>query len=125
MYNDRVALGGVVVRIRGAERLTNAELLGVLADGGRLVLFEYCISFLVVTLRCPTRVYLLRPGQHGAVVSLPYTMLTFFLGWWGLPWGLVCTPLVLLNNMCGGSDVTAQLTPGLLESEPIELPPAE
>jgi hypothetical protein len=27
--------------------------------------------------------------------------------------------------MCGGSDVTAQLTPGLLESEPIELPPAE
>jgi hypothetical protein len=105
------------VRIRGAEHLSPAQVASVLAEGGRLVLFEFCVSFVVVTLRCPSRVHLLRPGQVGALVSFPYTALTFLFGWWGLPWGIVHTPLVLVNNLCGGTDVTAQLWP-TLEEEP-------
>jgi hypothetical protein len=102
------------VRIRGAEHLTPEQLVGVIGAGGRLVLFEYCVSLLVVTLRCPTDVYLLRPGQYGAILSLPYTLLTFALGWWGVPWGFVYTPLVLVNNLSGGSDVTAEVVPAIL-----------
>jgi hypothetical protein len=110
--------GEPAVRIRGAEHLSPEQIADVIAQGGRLVLFEYCISLLVVTLRCPTRVHLLRPGQYGMLVSLPYTLLTFLLGWWGLPWGLVHTPLVLVNNLCGGSDVTAQLWDSLWDPSP-------
>jgi hypothetical protein len=106
----------VVASIRGAEHLSPEQIADVISNGGRLVLFEFCISLLVVTLRCPTRVYLLRPGQFGVLVGLPYTLLTFLLGWWGLPWGIVYTPLVLVNNLCGGSDVTAQLWPSLFPS---------
>ncbi len=101
------------MRVRGAEHLSPRQIAAVVAQGGRLVVFEFCISLLVVTLRCPTRVHLLRPGQLGALVSLPYTLLTFLLGWWGLPWGVIYTPLVLANNLCGGADVTAQLGPAL------------
>jgi hypothetical protein len=27
-------------------------------------------------------------------------LLTFFFGWWGLPWGLIITPVQLIRNIC-------------------------
>jgi hypothetical protein len=95
------------MRIRGLDRLTAADLENELALGGRFVFFEFCISFLIVTLRRPTDVYFLRAGDHGLIRGLPYTVLSALLGWWGLPWGIIYTPLTLLTNLSGGRDVTA------------------
>ena len=101
------------MQIRGAENLTPAELAAELAAGGRLVFYEYCISLIFLTLRCPSAVHLLRRGDSGLVRGLPYTVLSLLLGWWGIPMGVLYTPLVLFTNLSGGCDVTEELWPAL------------
>ncbi len=97
------------MRIRGAEGLTATELDAELAAGGRVVFYEYCISLVVLTLRRPSALRLLRPGELGLVRGLPYTLLSLVLGWWGVPWGIIYTPLTILTNCSGGRDVTAEV----------------
>jgi hypothetical protein len=89
--------------------LTAAELESQLAAGGRLVFYEFCISFILLTLRRQSAVYLLRAGERGIVRGLPYCLLSLFFGWWGVPWGIIYTPLTLVTNLRGGCDVTAQI----------------
>lgn len=75
----------------------------------RWVVFEYCISFVAVSLRRPSRPYRLRHDQWGWLRGLPYTCISLLLGWWGLPWGVIYTPLTVFTNLAGGIDVTAQV----------------
>jgi hypothetical protein len=74
-------------------------------DRGRWVYYEICISFIFVTLRRPTRPVELSPGEWGLLRGLPYALLTLFLGWWGIPWGLIYTPLALWTNLSGGREL--------------------
>src|SRR5437868_5294899 len=97
------------MRIRGADNLTPAQLAAELAAGGRLVFFEYCISFVILTLRCPTDLIFLRPGESAVFRGLPYTLLSLLLGWWGIPMGIIYTPLTLVTNLSGGCDVTDEV----------------
>jgi hypothetical protein len=97
------------MRIRGAEDLTPAELAAALRAGGRLVFYEYCISLIFLTLRCPTDLYLLWPEDSGVVRGLPYSIVSLLFGWWGIPMGMIYTPLTLFNNFSGGCDVTAEV----------------
>ena len=57
--------------------------------GERAVVFEYCISCFFLTLRRTSRVHVLKSGQWAWPRGLPYTALTLFLGWWGVPWGII------------------------------------
>jgi hypothetical protein len=97
------------MRIDGLDNLTTAELEAELAAGGRFVYYEYCISFVVLSLRCPTSIRYLRPEEFGVLRGLPYVLLSLLLGWWGLPWGIIYTPLTIFTNLCGGHDVTDQV----------------
>ncbi len=94
------------MRVAGIDGLTSEQLTEELNQGGRFVFYEYCVSCLVFTLRRPTDIIFLRANQHGWVRGLPYTMLSALLGWWGLPWGVIYTPLALATNLAGGCDVT-------------------
>jgi hypothetical protein len=85
------------------------RLAAALRSGGRLVFYEICISALVFTLRRPTALVYLPPGRPGWLFGLPYSLLTLLLGWWGLPWGFIYTPLALYTNFSGGCDVTDQV----------------
>jgi hypothetical protein len=96
------------MRIEGIDNLTATDLEAGLAAGGRFVYYEYCISFVVLSLRCPTSIRYLRPSENGVVRGLPYVLLSLLLGWWGLPWGIIYTPLTIFTNLCGGQDVTEQ-----------------
>jgi len=96
------------VRYQRFDSLTAAQRDDALAAGGRLIFFEFCISLGFVTLRRPSALYLLRPGQWGWWRGLPYTILTVVFGWWGVPWGLVYTPLALWTNLTGGREITAE-----------------
>lgn len=40
---------------------------------------------------------------------MPYTMLTLFVGWWGIPWGPIYTIMCLATNLGGGKDVTSEV----------------
>jgi hypothetical protein len=95
------------MQIRGIEGRSFADVEAELQAGSRFVFFEYCISLVFVTLRRPSAIVLLRPGELGLARGLPYTLVSLLLGWWGLPWGLVYTPVVLFTNLSGGRDVTA------------------
>jgi hypothetical protein len=71
----------------------------------RAVRFEYCISLIAITLRRESDVVILKPGQSIVVAGLPYCLITFLLGWWGIPWGVFLTPMIIGRNLAGGRDV--------------------
>lgn len=99
------------MRIQGIDGLSLDELDRELDTGGRFVVFESCISLVLVTLRRPSDIHFLRGQERGFVRGLPYTLVSLLLGWWGLPWGVIYTPLTLITNCRGGRDVTAQVWP--------------
>jgi hypothetical protein len=111
------------MRIRGIDGLSRAEIEAELAAGGRFVFFEYCLSLVFITTRRASDIRFLRRDDHGLLRGLPYSLLSFFCGWWGVPWGLIYTPLTLLTNLAGGCDVTAQVRDYLAQqADPSEAP---
>ena len=74
--------------------------------GGRFVIFQYCVSALIVTFRRPTSVHFIKYGESPIAKGLPYTLISLLLGWWGFPWGFIYTPQVIYKNLKGGTDVT-------------------
>jgi hypothetical protein len=113
------------MRIRGIDDWTLVEVEAELAAGGRFVFYEYCISLIIITLRRQTDVFLVRAHELGLVRGLPFTLVSLLLGWWGIPWGIIYTPLALITNFSGGRDVTpeirAWLQRGLADQPPAAL----
>lgn len=100
------------MEIVGIEGLTNAEVDAEVRKGARFVVYGYCISVLVMTFRRSSSIHFVRAGESRLVKGLPYTVLSLFLGWWGFPWGFIYTPMVLIENLGGGRDVTQQVLSG-------------
>lgn len=92
--------------IRGVEGLSIDEVRMRVSQGGKFVLFTWTLSFVVMTVRRPTAVYFINPGESAALKGLPFTLVSFFLGWWGIPWGFIYTPMSIFENLGGGKDVT-------------------
>ena len=80
------------------------------AGGTRFVVFDYCISLGVVTYTRTSEVKVVWPGQHAALVGLPYTLISLAAGWWGIPLGPVHTIRTIWRNLRGGTDVTSTIT---------------
>lgn len=95
--------------IAGTEGLTHAEVRQQLAAGARFVVFDYCISVVVLTFRRRSAVHFVRAGESALVKGLPYTLISLCFGWWGFPFGFIFTPMALYTNLSGGRDVTAQM----------------
>jgi hypothetical protein len=77
------------------------------------VVFEYCISLLIMTFKRTSGPHLIRPGEGTFGKSLPWTLVALFFGWWGVPWGLIYTPAAIIKNLSGGRDVTFELLAAL------------
>lgn len=103
-----------MVGILGLEGVSPEQLQDELARGGRFVVFEYCFSCHVRTVRRYTDVYFVRAGQGTLGMSLGFTLVTLLFGWWALPWGFIYTARCLGTNLRGGKDVTAQVVESLL-----------
>jgi hypothetical protein len=97
------------MQIKNANGLTLQEVKNEIHNGGKFVTFEYTVSILVMTFKRPTDVYLLRAGESHWGKSLPFTILSLLIGWWGFPWGLIYTPMSLFTNLSGGNDVTVEI----------------
>ena len=80
---------------------------------GKFVVFQYCVSIVFITFRRSTPVQLIKAGESAAAKSLPYTLLSLLLGWWGIPWGFIYTPMVPYRNLNGGTDVTPSVLANL------------
>jgi hypothetical protein len=98
--------------IRGAEGLSDQELLAEISRGGKIVIFEYCISIVVLSFKRGSDPHLVRAGEGTFGKSWPYLLVSFLFGWWGFPWGFIYTPMTLFTNLGGGRDVTATIVHG-------------
>jgi hypothetical protein len=75
-------------------------------EGGRFVIFQYCISVLVMTFRRRSKIAFIPPGKDGFVHAFSNSMVSLVAGWWGIPWGPIWTITTVVKNARGGTDVT-------------------
>jgi hypothetical protein len=73
-------------KIRGIEGMSADQLNFELQHGARFVVFNYCVSVLVMTFRRASDIYLLKPDESAVGKGLPFTLISLLLGWWGIPW---------------------------------------
>ena len=97
------------MKIKGIEGLTADQIKWELDRGGRFVFFEYCISVIVMTFRQPSDVYLIKQGESPVNKIIGFSLISLFLGWWGIPWGPIYTVGTLVTNLKGGKDVTNEV----------------
>jgi hypothetical protein len=75
----------------------------------RYVRFEMWLSFVVVTVRRQSPVYLTHSWRQRFVLGCRYSVVSLLLGPWGIPWGLLGTIWALWVNTTGGIDCTAEV----------------
>jgi hypothetical protein len=97
------------MQIIGIENMTGQELAHELDRGGRFVIFKYTFSIIVMTFNRGSDIYFIRGGQGAVGKGLSYSLLTFVLGWWGIPWGPIYSIGSLWTNFSGGKDVTGEV----------------
>lgn len=102
-----------MAKINGIEDMTYAVLQSELDDGGKFVVYEYCISVLVMTFRRTSDIYFIKGNESRVTKGLSYTLMSFILGWWGFPWGFIYTPGAIITNLSGGKDVTNEVVASL------------
>lgn len=98
--------GAIMPAIKGLAGLSPREIGTELENGARFRMYQYAISIVVMTFKRPSDIYFIRAGESAIVPGLKYSLLSFLVGWWGLPWGLIYTPWAIISNLSGGVDVT-------------------
>jgi hypothetical protein len=97
------------MNIIGIDDLTRDELREELRRGGRFVIYQYCISVILLNFKRPSDIYFLRANEGGVGPGLKFSRLTLVFGWWGIPWGPIYTIWALAVNFGGGKDVTRKV----------------
>jgi hypothetical protein len=90
-----------------------ADLQQAVAAGGKFVCFQFCVSVIVLSFKRSSPIIFLRPGESAFSKGLPYSLISLFAGWWGIPWGPIWTLTTLAQNISGGKDLTAQVLAAL------------
>jgi hypothetical protein len=107
------------MKIVGTEGLTNAQIQEELQRGARFVMYQYCISVIVLSFRRSSDIHFIRAGHGSVSRGLGFSFLSLLLGWWGIPWGPIWTIQSLWVNFGGGRDVTNQVVAAATASRPI------
>ncbi|HJQ13777.1 MAG TPA: hypothetical protein VJ830_03435 [Anaerolineales bacterium] len=103
-----------MAKIVGLEEIkSDGELQQELGQGGKFVMYQYCISILILTFKRSSSVYFIRHEENAVLKGLPFTLLSLLLGWWGIPWGPIYTIQSLWVNLRGGRDVTQEIMPSM------------
>ena len=103
-----------MAKIIGLEDIkSDGELQVELQQGGKFVIYQYCISILIMTFKRSSNVYFIRHEENAVLKGLPFTLLSLVLGWWGIPRGPIYTIQSLWVNLKGGRDVTQEIMPSM------------
>ena len=106
----------MATKIVGIEGMSSESLNQELQKGGKFVIFEYCISIILMTFKRPSNIYFVKAGEGTAGKSIGFTLTSLLLGWWGIPWGPIHTFGSLFTNLKGGKDVTSEVVASLSQS---------
>lgn len=98
-----------MAKVNGLENMSGAQLSAELQKGGKFVVYEYCISIVVLTFFRSSNVTFVKANENVVAKGLGYTLLTLLFGWWGIPWGPIRTVQALITNFKGGTDVTERV----------------
>jgi len=104
-----------VKRIQGVDGMTVGTLRQEVEKGGRFVVYAYAISMLIVTLRRPSAIMFVPAGKSSRSKAIPYIVVSLLLGWWGIPWGPIFTPMAIVTDLKGGHDVTGAIARPLIQ----------
>ncbi|RPI93727.1 MAG: hypothetical protein EHM40_08885 [Chloroflexi bacterium] len=106
-----------MTKIVGLEDIqSDGQLQQEIQQGGKFVMYQYCISLLIITFKRPTNIYFIRQEESAVVKGLPFTLLSFLLGWWGIPWGPIYTIQSIWINFKGGKDVTDEVLASIVSA---------
>lgn len=97
------------MKIHGAEGMAPIVVRDQIHRGGKFVVYQFCISFLFITIRRESDIYFIKSDETAFFHGLPFSLLTFIGGWWGLPWGPIRTVECLFTNFGGGKNITEQI----------------
>ncbi len=97
------------MKIKGIEGMTIAQLQDEVNNGGKFVIYSYCVSIIVMSFKRSSDIYFIKAGQSSFIKALPWTAISFLFGWWGLPWGIIYTIGCLATNIGGGKNVTSDV----------------
>lgn len=111
-------------KIIGAEGLTADQLKYEIQNGGKFVVFLYCISVIILTFKQSSDIYFIRSGESAFGKSFSFTLVSLLAGWWGFPWGPIYTLEAIITNLGGGKNVTPQVMASLGLSLPAAPRPA-
>jgi|GEM_PF-6797237 len=99
----------IMVPVRGGS-FTIPQIVEALAEpDARCVRFDYCISFILVTVRYTSPIYFTRSHDARLFRGLGYSALCVLLGLWGFPWGPILSIRAIWNNFHGGQDATDEM----------------
>lgn len=104
------------MKILGIEGMTMEEINREVTKGGKFVIFQYCISIVIMTFKRSSSIYFIKPGEGTLVKSIRYTLISLFVGWWGIPWGPVYTIGTTITNFKGGKNITREVISALNEA---------
>ena len=101
------------MKIIGIDGMTPDQLEFELNRGGKFIIFDYCVSGFIMTIRRSSDVYFIKSDQRRFFKGISYTLVTLLFGWWGIPWGPIYTIISLIVNISGGKDVTDSVVASL------------
>ncbi|MBN1620061.1 hypothetical protein JW890_05005 [candidate division WOR-3 bacterium] len=94
------------MKFKNVEGMSGEDMLKEMAQGGRFVIFQYCISIIILSFKRGSAIYFIRGNEKPGKYSFKYSLVTWLLGWWGIPWGPIFSFRSLYINSKGGIDVT-------------------
>ncbi|WP_438433674.1 hypothetical protein [Gorillibacterium sp. sgz500922] len=97
------------MKMIGVEGMTVDQVQQEINLGGKFVVYQFCISILVMTFKRSSDIYFVRHHENRVGKGMKFTILSFLLGWWGIPWGPIYTIGALTRNFKGGQDVTDEV----------------
>jgi hypothetical protein len=117
----RVNAQEMLENVEGIAGMTNGMLKMELQRGGKFVIFQYCISIIIMTFRRPSKIFFIKYGDGTFMKSAGYSLISLLLGWWGIPWGPIYTIGSLVTNIRGGEDMTDEVMAALtIENTPAD-----
>ena len=94
------------MKIKGLGEKDESQIKHEIDNGGKFVVYQYCISIGVMTFKRSSAIYFIRKDESRFTKGLSYSLISLLLGWWGFPWGPIYTIGTIFTNLRGGKDVT-------------------
>jgi len=99
--------------ITGIANMSPDQLRHEIERGGRFVIFEYCISVLVLSFKRVSGIHFIKAEESAFRKGAAFSLISLLCGWWGIPWGPIWTISTFVTNCRGGRNITPQVLQAL------------